>query len=466
MKRLLAATALSCMAGCTVFQNHARREVSLIGSIGTDTNVLATTADVRLVTERTRAGSGGTISVLCTEPSPDVAKAISAAGSFSANGGNTTTKGALSVAGGSAEAVAELAGRSTALLALRDGLYHACEAYANGALGPDAYALVLARYGQLLTTLFLAQDITSAVAGVSELDAARASLASPSPVVPSPDSSSSQDTTSNSQQDSKPSNKPATTSPSTQSAADPPSADPPAADPPAASQQVKQPATPPASSPPKSGMSNSQGTGAAAPSAASVAAVALARMNEDYEDLDLTPVQLLVVACVNQGDPSRPDTQKNTWLTEICPKLEDPNAIGSLITAANTSVKSFGRPGAALDVLATMTGEKNAPGATAVSSLPAAPPASKSTSKVKVSASSSAARAKVVAAQWALFVLHYNVGHIDGVVGPQTQDATRLFQMANKLPMSGEFDAATLAALMVPANKAPNARQPVASRGK
>ena len=54
------------------------------------------------------------------------------------------------------------AGRSTALLGLRDGLYRACEAYANGAIGADAYALVLSRYGQLMTTFFLGQDVTGA----------------------------------------------------------------------------------------------------------------------------------------------------------------------------------------------------------------------------------------------------------------------------------------------------------------
>lgn len=76
MKRLLAAAALVCMAGCTVFQNYARREVARIGPIGARTSVLATTADVRLVTEHTRAESGRDISVLCTEPSPQTHDAI------------------------------------------------------------------------------------------------------------------------------------------------------------------------------------------------------------------------------------------------------------------------------------------------------------------------------------------------------------------------------------------------------
>jgi hypothetical protein len=60
----------------------------------------------------------------------------------------------------SAEAIKELAGRSTALLGLRDGLFRACEAYSNCIIGDAAYALVLTRYGQLMTTLYLGQDVS------------------------------------------------------------------------------------------------------------------------------------------------------------------------------------------------------------------------------------------------------------------------------------------------------------------
>ena len=39
------------------------------------------------------------------------------------------------------------------MLALRDGLYAACQAYVNGVLGHDAYSLVLSQYGNLLVAL-------------------------------------------------------------------------------------------------------------------------------------------------------------------------------------------------------------------------------------------------------------------------------------------------------------------------
>ena len=119
-----------------------------------------TTADVRMITQRNRQGSPNPI--ICTEPSPDVAKALSTAAQLTGSGGNGTTTGSLGAGGASAEAALALAGRSTALLGLRDGLFRACEAYANGVIGADAYALVLSRYGQLMTTLFLGQDVTGA----------------------------------------------------------------------------------------------------------------------------------------------------------------------------------------------------------------------------------------------------------------------------------------------------------------
>jgi hypothetical protein len=47
----------------------------------------------------------------------------------------------------------QLAGRTAGVLALRDGLYATCQAYANGALGQSAYALGLSQYGNLLVAL-------------------------------------------------------------------------------------------------------------------------------------------------------------------------------------------------------------------------------------------------------------------------------------------------------------------------
>jgi len=155
---LFAIAASALVGGCTWFQNDAKRGYFVEGTfVGAR---MITSADVRVISQRNHPVTGQVVS--CTEPTPDVAKALSTASQISLKGGNKSATGELGFSGSSAEAVAELAGRSTALLALRDGLFRVCEAYMNGAIGSDAYALVLSRYGQLMTTLFLAEDIQSA----------------------------------------------------------------------------------------------------------------------------------------------------------------------------------------------------------------------------------------------------------------------------------------------------------------
>jgi hypothetical protein len=120
-----------------------------------DSKTLALGPDIRLVTERERDVPGQPPQmVMCTEPSPDVAIAfgttLAATANFSQTG-EPTVAGTLNA--GSTEAATALAGRTAGVLALRDGLYAACQAYTNGVLGQDAYALVLSQYGNLLVAL-------------------------------------------------------------------------------------------------------------------------------------------------------------------------------------------------------------------------------------------------------------------------------------------------------------------------
>jgi len=184
--------------------------------------------------------------------------------------GTPAPPAASGAGGASAEAVLALAGRSTALLGLRDGLYRACEAYANGAIGADAYALVLSRYGQLMTTLFLGQDVTGA-AGT----AAGGSVQSP-PVSVTINPSGASAVTAGAQS------------------------------PPPATQQL--PGTQTASSTDNS-------------------AVALTRMNEDYMNLDYNLAHLLTVSCINEYDPTRAgsNSPKNPWLKDICDNMNIPS---------------------------------------------------------------------------------------------------------------------------------------------
>jgi hypothetical protein len=92
--------------------------------------------------------------IYCSEPSPDWAialgTAIAGAASGRAPGGPS---GSVSGSASTTEAITALAGRTAGVVSLRDGLYAACEAYANQAIGKDAYTFILSQYGNVLATL-------------------------------------------------------------------------------------------------------------------------------------------------------------------------------------------------------------------------------------------------------------------------------------------------------------------------
>jgi hypothetical protein len=123
--------------------------------------VLLPGADYHLAIVRTGPPfrqSDGTVfpgqEMLCEEPSPDWAIAFGTAFAGAASGGPSGgPSGSVSGSASTTEAIAAAAGRTAGVVALRDGLYSACEAYANQVIGKDAYSLILSQYGNLLVTL-------------------------------------------------------------------------------------------------------------------------------------------------------------------------------------------------------------------------------------------------------------------------------------------------------------------------
>src|SRR5580704_12735505 len=120
-----------------------------------DSKNLASGPNVRFVNDRLREMPGDhPLATMCTEPSPDVAVAfgtsIAAQASIAAQNGGQNS-GSFNAS--TSEVATALAGRTASVLALRDGLYATCQAYANGALGQSAYALGLSQYGNLLVAL-------------------------------------------------------------------------------------------------------------------------------------------------------------------------------------------------------------------------------------------------------------------------------------------------------------------------
>jgi len=131
------------------------------------TDALVTSPDVRLVMSTpSGTGEGGKPlerrRILCAEPSPDVVKAVQNSFGFGGSLGiaipaQASGAVALSIAKARAEAAAQLGERLATIQLLRDGLYRACEAYANGAINKIGYAVLLSRYDDTMVTMLLGE---------------------------------------------------------------------------------------------------------------------------------------------------------------------------------------------------------------------------------------------------------------------------------------------------------------------
>lgn len=105
--------------------------------------------------------------VLCAEPSPDTASAIAqsvtaavqAAAQVQPPQGQGQGQGAFAAQFGKSfsEGLIQMTERTQTIQLLRDSLYRACEAYANGALADTSYALILSRYDDTMVTMLTAE---------------------------------------------------------------------------------------------------------------------------------------------------------------------------------------------------------------------------------------------------------------------------------------------------------------------
>ena len=134
-----------------------------------NTQALLTTANDRTVVARPHhitTGSARKImpqDIVCAEPSPDVATIVSKSFTLSSAlealirqpniQADVAGKVAAAISITQAQALAQLTNRLAAIQLLRDGLYRACEAYANGALSDLTYAVILSGYGDVMVTL-------------------------------------------------------------------------------------------------------------------------------------------------------------------------------------------------------------------------------------------------------------------------------------------------------------------------
>jgi hypothetical protein len=163
----MSACASVMLGACGMENSTVVRPVGVGNSRG-----LVTTGDVRVVMANglvngSDHGHAVPSQIVCAEPSPDLAKAVSAALSkggalaVEAESPNVPVKGDLQATVASsrsrAESIAQLTNRLATIQLLRDGLYRACEAYANGAISDTTYAVMLSRIDKMMVTMLLGE---------------------------------------------------------------------------------------------------------------------------------------------------------------------------------------------------------------------------------------------------------------------------------------------------------------------
>lgn len=163
---VLAALGLSA---CSANNSAIFRTANLDGG-----NSLVTDAKQRVLVSSYASGTSGINRprrIVCAEPSPDVATALSSAISAAARadarrqGGNpASASGSAALGVTSAESVAQLGERLATIQLLRDGLYRVCEAYANGAVSETTYAIIISRIDDTMTAL-LASEMAAGAFG-------------------------------------------------------------------------------------------------------------------------------------------------------------------------------------------------------------------------------------------------------------------------------------------------------------
>ncbi|MEO0036475.1 MAG: hypothetical protein RLZZ501_2498 [Pseudomonadota bacterium] len=158
--------AIMLLSGCVMFEDNVSQGYATDKDFD-NSKITYTTADVRTVISRNRFDDAATDpknkKIICSEPSPDIAMAIAMVSKLSASTTNSVGGTASDTINATAEhnltqTLTQLVGRSVAVQALRDGTFRACEAYANGAIDKDEYSLILSQYGDVLSTLILAEN--------------------------------------------------------------------------------------------------------------------------------------------------------------------------------------------------------------------------------------------------------------------------------------------------------------------
>ena len=134
-----------------------------------DSTVLVQPAENRALTSTPVTGGSipGRVTpreVMCSEPSPDIARLVGENSRIEANlaanlAAGITPQVALGYANARSEAIANLGKRLATIQLLRDGTFRACEAYRNGAISDTIYALIVAHTERAMVALLSSELI-------------------------------------------------------------------------------------------------------------------------------------------------------------------------------------------------------------------------------------------------------------------------------------------------------------------
>jgi hypothetical protein len=158
-----------------------------VSNHGNEQATLSTDATRRIISDRNRPGEdslrNGAGRVVCIEPSPDVAAAVSSSVRLamdlggerkSSDGSTADYKAGGEYSRSIATSIMQLGERLATIQLLRDKMYRACEAFANGAIGGASYTLMLARLDKTMTTLLATQMAAGAFGQVAAMTGASA----------------------------------------------------------------------------------------------------------------------------------------------------------------------------------------------------------------------------------------------------------------------------------------------------
>jgi len=172
--KLMVAAGMLALAGCTtnpwVFNRFSTGADDSVAMDATQRTVIVTKPKSASLAGQNRPGH-----LVCAEPSPDVATALSqsvrAAFEAAAKVGpaaaanNVDAKLSTDFAKAMSQTIAQLGQRTLTVQVLRDTLYRACESYQNGAMSDVSYGLILSRYERLVMTLMSGELVSGAVGG-------------------------------------------------------------------------------------------------------------------------------------------------------------------------------------------------------------------------------------------------------------------------------------------------------------